>query len=223
MHPGAARPGLFALRAGESMSDDNDKKQADLEKRLEALEAKNAELLSEVKAERQKRRDAEAAKAEADEEARKKAEEAAAASGDVDALRKQLEAKHAKDIEKLTKERDDATGQLQRLVVEGGIDAALDAAGMAPAYKRMLRRDFEAEHQIDIRDGQAFVGGEALADVVKKWTETEAVSGLKAAGHGSGSGAPGGGKTAGKTLAEMGDAERLALAREGKLKAAVGQ
>lgn len=196
------------------MSDDNDDKKSDLEKRLEALEAKNAELLSEVKAERQKRRDAEAAKAEADEEARKKAEEAAEKAGDIETLKRQWEAQKAKEIEKLTKERDDATGQLQRLVVEGGIDAALDAAGMAPAYKRMLRRDFAAEHQIDIRDGQAFVGGEALADVVKKWTEQEAVSGLKAAGHGSGSGAPGGGKAAGKTLADMSEADRLQLARE---------
>lgn len=202
------------------MSDDNDDKKSDLEKRLEALEAKNAELLSEVKAERQKRRDAEAAKAEADEEARKKAEEAAEKAGDIEALKRQWEAQKAKEIDKLTKERDDATGQLQRLVVEGGIDAALDAAGMAPAYKRMLRRDFAAEHQIDIRDGQAFVGGEALPDVVKKWTEQETVSGLKAAGHGSGSGAPGGGKSAGKSLADMGDAERLELARQGKLKAA---
>ena len=196
------------------MSDDNDDKKSDLEKRLEALEAKNAELLSEVKAERQKRRDAEAAKAEADEEARKKAEEAAEKAGDIETLKRQWEAQKAKEIDKLTKERDDATGQLQRLVVEGGIDAALDAAGMAPAYKRMLRRDFAAEHQIDIRDGQAFVGGEALADVVKKWTEQEAVSGLKAAGHGSGSGAPGGGKAAGKTLADMSEADRLQLARE---------
>ena len=199
------------------MSDDNDDKKTDLEKRLEALEAKNAELLGEVKAERQKRRDAEAARAEADEAARAKAEEAAAASGDVDALRKQLEAKHSKELEKLTKERDDAHGQLHKLVIEGGIDAALDAAGMAPAYKRMLRRDFAAEHQIEIRDGQAFAGGEPLAEAVKKWTATDEVAGLKAAGQGSGSGAPGGGKQPSKTLAEMGDADRLALAREGKL------
>lgn len=196
------------------MSDDNDKKSADLEKRLEALEAKNAELLSEVKAERQKRRDAETAKAEADEIAAAKAAEAAEKAGDIETLKRQWEAQKAREVEKLTKERDEATGQLQRLVVEGGIDAALDAAGMAPAYKRMLRRDFAAEHQIEIRDGQAFVGGEALSDVVKKWTETEAVAGLKAAGQGSGSGAPGGGKTAGVTLAEMSEADRLKLARE---------
>lgn len=196
------------------MSDDTEKKSTDLEKRLEALEAKNAELLSEVKAERQKRRDAETAKAEADEIAAAKAAEAAEKAGDIDTLKRQWEAQKAKEVEKLTKERDEATGQLQRLVVEGGIDAALDAAGMAPAYKRMLRRDFAAEHQIEIREGQAFVGGEALADVVKKWTETEQVSGLKAAGQGSGSGAPGGGKAAGKTLADMSEADRLQLARE---------
>lgn len=194
-----------------------------LTKAQEALAAKNEELLGEVKAERAKRRDAEQAREEAAEEARIKAEEAAEKSGDVEALRKQLEAKHAKEIEKLTRERDDASGQLNKLVIDGGIDSALDAAGMAPAFKRMLRRDFAAEHQIEIKDGQAFVGGEQLAEVVKKWTESDEISGLKAAGQGNGSGAPGGGKQPSKTLAEMGDAERLALAREGKLRAAQGQ
>ena len=193
------------------MSDDNN---TDLEKRLEALEAKNAELLGELKAERNKRRDADAAKAEAEEAARVKAEEAAAKAGDVDALRKQLEAGFAKERDKLTKERDEANGQLHKLVIEGGIDSALDAAGMAPAYKRMLRRDFAAEHQIEIRDGQAFAGGEPLADAVKKWAETDSVAGLKAASLAAGSGAPGGGKQTGKSLADLSEAERLKLARE---------
>lgn len=206
------------------MSDENDdKKTADLEKRLEAFEAKNAELLGELKAERQKRREAEQAKDEAAEEARIKAEEAAEKAGDVEALRKQLEAKHAKDLAAVNKRADEAEGQLQRLVIDGGIDAALDAAGMAPAYKRMLRRDFAAENEITIRDGQAYVGDVTLSDAVKKWTEDESVSGLKAAGQGSGSGAPGGGKSAGKSLADMGEAERLELARAGKLKAAAGR
>lgn len=205
------------------MSDDNDDKKTDLEKRLEALEAKNAELLGEVKAERQKRRDAEQAREEAAEEARAKAEEAAAKSGDVDALRQQLEAKHAKALEAERKARESAESQLNKLVIDGGIDAALDAAGMAPAFKRMLRRDFTAEHQIEIRDGQAYANGEALADAVKAWTASDEIAGLKAASQATGSGAPGGGKQQGKTLAEMGDADRLELARQGKLKAATGQ
>lgn len=194
-----------------------------LTKAVEATSAKNDELLSEVKAERAKRREAEQAREEAAEEARAKAEEAAAKAGDIEALKKQWEAQKAREVEKLAKERDEAKGQLNKLVIEGGIDAALDAAGMAPAFKRMLRRDFAAEHQIEIKDGQAFVGDEALSEVVKKWTESEGVSALKAAGQANGSGAPGGGKQPSKTLAEMGDAERLELAREGKLRAVTGQ
>lgn len=188
---------------------------AKLTKAQEAMAAKNEELLSEVKAERAKRREAEQAREEAAEEARAKAEEAAEKSGDVDALRKQLESKHAKDTEKLAKERDDALAQINKLVIDGGIDAALDAAGMAPAFKRMLRRDFAAENEITIRDGQAFVGDEPLKDAVTKWTETEAVSGLKAAGQGSGSGAPGGGKSASglKKWGEMTGAEKVELHR----------
>ncbi|SEU03111.1 hypothetical protein [Paracoccus homiensis] len=194
-----------------------------LTKAQEAMAAKNDELLSEVKAERAKRREAEAAAEQAARDAEEKATEAAEKAGDVETLRKQLEAKHAKDIEKLTRERDDAAGQLNKLVIDGGIDSALDAAGMAPAFKKMLRLSFAADHQIEIKDGQAFVGGDALAEVVKKWTESDEISGLKAAGQANGSGAPGGGKQISKSLSDMGDAERLALAREGKLKAAQGQ
>lgn len=181
---------------------------------VQKLQDKNEELLTEAKTAKAKARDAEQAKEEAAEEARKKAEEAAAASGDIDALRKQLEAKHAKEIEKLTGERDGFKGQLNKLVIDGGIDAALDAAGMAPGYKRMLRRDFAAEHEIEIRDGQAFVGGDPLSDVVKKWTETDEVSGLKAASQASGSGAPGGGKQSSGSLAEMDGAARLEMLRK---------
>ena len=206
------------------MSDENDdKKAAELEKRMEALEAKNAELLGEVKEERRKRREAEQLAETAAKDAEEKATEAAEKAGDVESLRKQLETAFAKEREKLTKERDEAVSQINKLVIDGGIDAALDAAGMAPQFKRMLRRDFAAEHQIEIRDGQAFVSGEALSDVVKKWAETDDVSGLKAAGQANGSGAPGGGKSAGVKLADLGDAERLELARQGKLKAAMGQ
>lgn len=105
-----------------------DPKKSDLEKRLEALESKNAELLSEVKAERRKRRDAEQAREEAAEEARAKAEEAAGKSGDVNALRQQLESKHAKALETERKAREAAEAQLNKLVIDGSIDAALDAA-----------------------------------------------------------------------------------------------
>lgn len=199
---------------------------AALEEQTKANEKMNAkldELLGEVKTERQKRRDADAAKAEAEEAARAKAEEAAAKSGDVDALRQQLEAKHAKTLESERKAREAAESQLNKLVIDGGIDAALDAAGMAPSFKRMLRRDFTAEHQIEIRDGQAFANGEALADAVKAWTASDEIAGLKAASQATGSGAPGGGKQLSKKLSEMGDAERLELARKGQLKAATGQ
>lgn len=180
----------------------------------EKMNTKLDELLSELKAERQKRRDAEAASTEASEVARQAAEDAAAKSGDIEALKAQWETKSARAIEAERKAREAAENQLHKLVIEGGIDSALDAAGMAPAYKRMLRRDFAAEHQIEIRDGQAFANGEPLADVVTAWTATDNVAGLKAASLAAGSGAPGGGKQPGKSLADLSEAERLKLARE---------
>lgn len=168
---------------------------ARLTKSVEALTGKQEELLTEAKAAKAKARDAEAAKAEAEEAARAKAEEAAAKSGDVDALRKQLEAKHAKEIEKLTGERDGATGQLQKLLIDNGIADALTKANVAPQYARAAGLQFRDGLQIDMRDGAAFVGDKALSDAVSEWVQADGAAFVASSGA-SGSGASGSGHRA---------------------------
>ena len=211
------------------MADDDDKKMADLEKRMEelarsneGLARKNEELLSEVKDERNKRRAAETEKEQAAEEARAKAEEAAAKSGDVDAVRQQLEAKHAKTLETERKRAEEAEGQLRKLVIDNGIRDAMAKAEVAPALSKGAALAFRDGRDIEIKDGSAFVDGVPLAEAVSTWAGTEDGSAYKAAGQSSGGGAPGGGTSSGKPLAEMGDADRLKLAREGKLKPRIG-
>lgn len=206
------------------MAEDNDSpaKLAEMERRLEALARKNDELLSEVKAEREKRREAEAKAQEAEEAARAKAEEAAAKAGDVDSLRQQLEAKHAKALEAERKRAEVAETQLNRLVIDGGIRDALSKAEIAPQLAKGAALAFKDGRNIEIKDGAAFVDGVPLADAVNEWAGSEDGSAYKAAGRASGGGAPGGGDSAGRPLAELGDADRLKLARAGKLKPLVG-
>src|SRR5690625_1118217 len=116
----------------DTKNTDTDNKAAELEKRLDALARKNEELLSEVKAEREKRREAETARQEAEEAARAKEEEAATKAGDIDALKQQFEARHARELEKLTQRAQEAESQLHKLVIDGGIRDALAKAEIAP-------------------------------------------------------------------------------------------
>ena len=207
------------------MADENDKtadKLAALEERLEKLTRKNEELLGEVKAEREKRREAEAAKAEAEEAARAKEEAAAAQSGDIDSLRQQLESKHAKALDAERKRADEAQSQLHRLVIDGGIRDALAKAQVAPQLAKGAALAFKDGRNIEVKDGSAWVDGVPLADAVNEWAGSDDGSAYKAAGHASGSGAPGGGNSVSRPLNELGEAERLKLAKAGKLKPLIG-
>lgn len=208
--------------AEENNGDDTAAKLAELQARVDKLAGKNDELLGEVKAERDKRRQAEAAAKEAEDAARAKAEEAAAKSGDVESLRKQLETKHQAVLEAERARAEEVSGQLHRLVIDGGIRDALAKAQVAPQLAKGAALAFRDGRSIEVKDGAAWVDGVPLADAVTEWAASEDGSAYKAAGHASGGGAPGGGNSGGKPLSELGDAERLKLARAGKLKPLMG-
>lgn len=160
----------------------------ELTQAVEGLTSKRDELLAEKKAEQVKRREAEQAAEQAAEDARAKAEEAAAKAGDVDALRKQLEAKHAKEIERLTGERDGAQGQLQKILIDNGISDALTTAKVAPEFMRGAALQFRDGLEIEMRDGGAFVGDKSLADAVSEWVQADGAAYIAASGaNGSGS------------------------------------
>lgn len=186
---------------------------AETNKRVEALSAKNEELLGEVKTERQKRREAEEARAQADEEARAKAEEAAKASGNAEEIQRTIEARYKAQMEKAQREAQDATAQLNRYVIDGSIRDALAQAEIAATFGKAAALLFKDGRNIEVKDGQAFVDGVPIADAVKEWAAADGAA-FKAAGQATGGGAPGGGKSGGKTLAEMTQDERMKLASE---------
>lgn len=197
------------------MADENElaARVAELEASNAKLSAKADELLDEVKAERQKRRDAEAAKAEADEIAQAKAEEAASRSGDVDSIKASLEAKHTAALKRVQDEANDYRGQLHRLVIDGGIRDALASADVAPSLSKAAGLLFKDGRNIEVKDGQAFVDGVPIAEAVTEWASADGAA-FKAAGHGNGGGAPGGGKSGGVRLSDMSEGERMKLASE---------
>ena len=186
---------------------------AEANKRIDAQAAKNEELLAEVKAERAKRREADEARAHADEEARAKAEEAAKASGNAEEIQRTIEARYKAQMEKAQREAQEASAQLNRYVIDGSIRDALTQAEIAPTFGKAAALLFKDGRNIEVKDGQAFVDGVPVADAVKEWAAADGVA-FKAAGQSTGGGAPGGGKSAGKTLADMSEADRLQLARE---------
>lgn len=197
------------------MADENElaARVADLEKSNAALQAKADELLSEVKAERQKRREAEDARAQADEEARLKAEEAAKASGNAEEIQRTIEARYKAQMEKAQRDAQEATAQLNRYVIDGSVRDALTQAEIAPTFGKAAALLFKDGRNIEVKDGQAFVDGVPIADAVKEWAAADGAA-FKAAGRATGGGAPGGGKSGGKTLAEMTQDERMKLASE---------
>lgn len=197
------------------MADENElaARVADLEKSNAALQAKADELLSEVKAERQKRREAEDARAQADEEARLKAEEVAKASGNAEEIQRTIEVRYKAQMEKAQRDAQEATAQLNRYVIDGSVRDALTQAEIAPTFGKAAALLFKDGRNIEVKDGQAFVDGVPIADAVKEWAAADGAA-FKAAGQATGGGAPGGGKSGGKTLAEMTQDERMKLASE---------
>lgn len=155
-----------------------------------------------------------------DAEAWAKAKDGKADEAKLIQLRQQLEA-----------ERDQWKGkyeQAEQTALKNALDRdlsdALNAAGVNnPAYMRAAR--------VLLADGVKMVDGKpvvetdmgplSLADHVKRWAAGD--EGKAFVTQASGGGAKGAETGGSKPLSEMGDAERLELARQGKLKAASGQ
>lgn len=156
--------------------------------------------------------------------AKDEAESAAAAkAGDIEAVKAQLEAKHARELKAVTDRADKAEGQVRKLVVDNGLDAALDAASVSPALKKAAKALLRDGVELKDENGEpmALIGGVSLSDGIKAWATSEEGKHFVLDGN-SGGGAPGGNSGGAKPLSELGDAERLKLAREGKLRPLTG-
>lgn len=174
------------------MADENELN--DDQKALAALSAKNAELLDEAKKAKARARELE----EADKERARLLEEA-----------ETEKARVAKDVEKLESGWKTRHSELEgkallyqskyeSLIIDRGLDEALEAAKINPALKKATLALLKAEHSVDLSDdGKATIDGKSLADFVSAWAKTDTGKAFVMNGNGGGGAGGGGGGSGG--------------------------
>lgn len=182
-------------------------------KGIEALKAKNDELLGEKKAAQQK------AKEEA-EKRQKEADEAAAKAGDIEALQKSWGEKYAKLEAESGEKLKAAQSEIRRLVVvenAARIASELAVPGSAEVLQRFIedRLDCDDSHKLTIRGADGKASALTLDELKKEIASDKRFAPLILASKATGSGAAGvqNGGGAAKPLSQMGDAERTEWAR----------
>lgn len=194
---------------------------ADFDARIEALDAKNKEILAklnETKAELRKVKDI-------------NPEDHAKLEAENEGLRTDLAAalKAAKDAtasaDKAAKALETETGFTRKLLVENGLREALAANGVTHAVHQkaamaMLAGGVQVAAEGDSRIAK--LGDKALADAVKEWAASDEGKHFVAGAGSGGGGAPGGGQGGGggKTVSRsvfdgMSQPERATFAKEG--------
>lgn len=171
----------------------------------EGLKAKNAELLGSQKKLKDEMKTIQDRLDEIAAEKEKAEEEASLKSGDVDKVRKQLEEKHKKEIEALTTRLGEKDTKLNKLLVDGALDAALAKSGIAPQYLDAVKALIKTSHKSEIteQDGDAIavLDGKPIADFVSEWAQGDQGKHYLAApvnGGGGANGTNGGGKATGE-------------------------
>lgn len=159
---------------------------AELQAQLDALKGMKASAVDESKAEREKRKAAEAELAKYKEAEKKAEEEAAKARGE-----------HEKLLAERAKEADQLKAELEAERRETALKDAVGSVDIAPEVKTFVEAKFR--DQIKIEDGKAVIEGKPVKEFLKEWSETDEgkyfirndASGGGAAG---GKGSPPGGK-----------------------------
>lgn len=158
-----------------------------------ALKAHNAKLLKEKRDAQAKARELEAKEAERAAEIAEKEEEAARKKGDFEKVETRL-----------TKERDDARGEVQTWkakyeskVIGDEIRDGLEAVNAKPELRKMLTTYLESTLDIELDDdGKASIAGQPVAEYLKAWAKTDEGKNYIASGS-TGGGASGGGNGGG--------------------------
>lgn len=171
---------------------------AELTKGIEALKSKNDELLTETKA-------AKAAKREAEEKAKAEAEELARKSGNIEALEKSWQEKLAKAQADAQRTIDALQGSITTMTVDNvavrlanEIAVPGSADILIPHIKaRLAAEQRDGQFVTVVRDAQGKPSAASLDDLKTEFTTSPAfapvIVGSKASGGGAGGGSKGGG------------------------------
>ena len=180
-------------------------------KGIEALKAKNEELLGETKAAKQKAR-------EREEAAQKAAEEAAAKSGDVEALTESWKAKLTKREAELLAEVEKRDARLMDLTVNAtasNIANELAVQGSAGVLAKLVRERLKYEDgKVTVLDAEGKPSALTVDELKKEVADDPALAPLIVGSRATGGGAAGArGGGAAKSWNEMSGMERVELRR----------
>lgn len=143
----------------------------ELEKRIQALEADLAKAVEDKKTALGEKfklaNELEAAEA-AREEAAERAEREAK---DVEALEKRLTAKFQKDIDNLTRERDEAIGKLRTTLVDNEIARAIRDNNVRDGMDEPLIALFQSK--VKFENGEATIDGKAIGEFATEYLGSE--------------------------------------------------
>lgn len=158
----------------------------ELKAALEALSAKNRELLGEVKAAKAKAKGAEIDPAEHE-----------GLKTQLEEIRIQFE-KQAKDsaktIEALNKSLNEKDSSLQNYLIDNGLAEAMVKVGVRPEMMGAVKAMLKTQTKITSADGnyQALIGEKPLADAISEWASSDEGKHFVAAPVNTGGGATGG-------------------------------
>lgn len=182
----------------------------DKDEPVKRLSAKLDEVLGEKKKLAEKLRNLEAAEAERKAEIDKREEDAARQKGDFE----KIESGYKTKISALEGESLLWRSRFESLVIDRGMEEALDGAKISPALKKAALALIKSEHPPEIDgDGKATIDGKPLADFVSAWAKSETgkafvingnSGGGAGGGGGSGDGAPNPWKKETRNLTEQG-------------------
>lgn len=162
---------------------------------VKKLTAKVNELIGENRTKAEKLRAFEAEKAELAAKASADEEAAARQKGDFEKIEGNYKAK----ISALEGEGYLWKSRYEGLVIDRGMDEALDGAKVSPALKKAALALIKSEHPPEIdADGKATIDGKPIADFVAAWAKSDTgkafvVNGNSGGGAGGGSGGAGAG------------------------------
>lgn len=166
------------------MSDESDIEE--LKAAVEALSAKNRELLAEVKVAKAKAKGADIDPGDH-----------AALQSEVEALKAQLDKSQkeaAKTIEGLNKSLSTKDGALQNYLIDNGLNDALLKAGVRPEMMPAVKAMLKSQTKLSEAEGQysALMGDKPLMEAVAEWAAGDEGKHFVAAPANSGAGALGG-------------------------------
>jgi hypothetical protein len=188
---------------------------------LEALKAKNAELVANNNKLSQKLQAFGDFTPETAAEAARKAKEAEeaklSAAGQFEELKKRLQDEHRTSTEKLTAAIAERDKKLERLLVQSELDRAMDEVGVLPDAREYVRRYFLADAPKVKGDAGVFEradGDVPIAQAVKAWSESKDADRFVAADTRNGAGSRGSGDGSGggaQKWGTMNDTQRAQL------------